>query len=59
MRIRQMPIEKLTYDYKTHEICVIFKHYQHHVHGYVCPTPDGPLKKIQVTPWAVPLASDV
>lgn len=45
IRLSQVP--RISYDYQTHEICVDWhRGWPLHIHGFVCPTPEGPLKNI-------------
>lgn len=48
MRMSQQSIERMDYDFQSGEIHIEFKGagWQNRIHGFVCPTPDGPLKGI-------------
>jgi hypothetical protein len=53
MRTSQQAIRRMDYDFATGEIHVELGNggWQNRIRGFVCPTPDGPLKKILNTTW--------
>jgi len=43
--VRMSKVPRVSYDYQTHEVHIdMGMGWANQIHGFICPTPDGPLK---------------